>query len=91
MSADTIPEDILSVAENVDFDVRMAHTLPVAVDIIARAILAERKRISAIVSKWKRRDHLSLHVGEVTAQEFRTVVAVLISIDAAIQEHEAAK
>jgi multidrug resistance efflux pump len=33
------------------------------------------------LQRWKRRDHLSLHAGEVTAQEFRTVVAVLLAIE----------
>lgn len=52
-------------------------------DVVAE-LAAERsrsqERIKALtdeMQQWKRRDHLSLHVGEVTAQEFRTVVALL--------------
>lgn len=39
----------------------------------------------ATIRPWKKRDHLSLHAGEVTAQEFRTVVAVLISIEGSLR------
>ena len=47
-----------------------------------RATLAERERAIAICSPWMKRDHLTLHAGECTAQEFRTVVAVLKSVKA---------
>lgn len=42
----------------------------------------EREAWNLEIAKWKRRDHLSLHAGEVTDQEFRTVIAVLNTIAA---------
>ncbi|MCA0032698.1 hypothetical protein [Mesorhizobium sp. B263B2A] len=53
-------------------------------DVVA-LLVAERERCEALLQPWKRRDHLSLHCGEVTAQEFRTVVAVLITCQSAIR------
>jgi hypothetical protein len=40
----------------------------------------ERLRCVTIVEKWTRRDFRSLHAGEMTAQEHRTVVAILKAI-----------
>lgn len=65
-----------------------------AIEAMQPAILAaekrgeerERAKLNAIIDMWKRRDHLSLHSGEVTAQEFRTVVAVLNAIAAGIRK-----
>lgn len=70
------------------------NALDVLDRVVAKAILAaekrgeerERAKLNAIIDMWKRRDHLSLHSGEVTAQEFRTVVAVLNAIAAAIRK-----
>lgn len=42
----------------------------------------EREAWNLEIAKWKRRDYLSLHAGEVTDQEFRTVIAVLNAIAA---------
>lgn len=53
---------------------------------VAALLVAERERCAKSLQPWKRRDHLSLHCGEVTAQEFRTVVAVLTACQAAIRD-----
>lgn len=84
-----IPEDVIETALEVADEANEAWKYGSGVNddvrVIARAILAERERISSVIQKWKHRDHLELHAGETTAQEFRTVVAVLISIEAAIR------
>lgn len=49
------------------------------------ALMQESERCVKALQPWKRRDHLSLHCGEVTAQEFRTVVAVLTACQASIR------
>lgn len=79
--SETIPEDIRAAVAKLILD---AGRRPLGFEDIASAILAERvaerERCTAICAPWMRRDHLSLHAGEVTAQEFRTVVAVVKSI-----------
>ena len=43
--------------------------------------------ISAIFSKWRRHDYMQLHGGEMTAQEKRTVVAVLHAVEGEVLRH----
>ena len=43
--------------------------------------------ISAIFTKWRRHDHMQLHAGEMTAQEKRSVVAVLHAVEAEVLRH----
>lgn len=57
-----------------------------AVEQIAYALLAERERCAKIIGPLLRRDQLSLQAGEMTAQEFRTVSAVLHFVLAAIRK-----
>lgn len=46
---------------------------------------AERAACAAIVDKWSDGGHLKLHAGEMTAQELRTVQAVVNAIKADIR------
>jgi dsRNA-specific ribonuclease len=40
--------------------------------------------LGAILSRWQRSDHIQLHAGEMTAQEMRSVKAVVKAIEAEI-------
>ena len=60
--------------------------------ILRAAVEAERAACAAIVRQWSTADELRLRCGEMTAQEVRTVLAVLKGIAAAIAARaEAAK
>lgn len=51
---------------------------------IATALVNDRARTRAILTKWRRADHMRLHAGEMTEQEVRTVRAVLDVVAAEI-------
>lgn len=50
-----------------------------------RGNTAARERSGEIIRKWLRTDTLKLHAGEMTAQELRTVKAVLRGVLAEIE------
>lgn len=52
----------------------------VAEPSIKKAVAAERERCRAIASRWLSADHIRLHAGEMTAQELRSVRAVVAAI-----------
>lgn len=45
--------------------------------------------IKAIFAKWRRHGHMQLHVGEMKAQEKRSVVAVLNAVEREVLERMA--
>ena len=47
---------------------------------MAKAVAAERERVRDVLKKWTRADHIQLHAGEMTAQELRSVKAVVNAI-----------
>lgn len=61
-------------------------------EILERAILAERRaateRAANVVGEFRNRSKVSLHLGELTAQEFRTVCAVLDLVAYRIRNQE---
>lgn len=80
-----IPEDIRAKAWTAAKRITSATPIQGWAQVIADELMAERERCAKMLQPWKRRAHLSLHCGEVTAQEFRTVVAVLNSCQGAIR------
>ena len=53
---------------------------------VNKARLTERERCAKIGEKWSGADHIRLHAGEMTAQELRSVRAVVRSIVAELRE-----
>lgn len=49
---------------------------------------SERERCVAIIKEWRRADSLRLHAGELTAQEVRTVQAILNGVIAEIERED---
>lgn len=58
--------------------------MPISIDTIRRFHDAGRQQAVAVIDKWLDPQHIKLHAGEMTAQEMRSVLAVLRGIRAEI-------
>ncbi len=86
ISADAIMALADAVA-NQDHSLELISTITNAIHAAERrGALRERERIEKNVLPWLEHTHLSLHAGDVTAQEFRTAKAVVTSIASTIRQ-----
>lgn len=57
----------------------------IAGELVAEAELEERQRCAKVAKRWLKTDYILLHAGEMSAQELRSVKAVIKAVVAEIQ------
>ena len=88
---DDIPQDVWETAKGwASAEVQMTAGKPVVAHAVARAIMAEREACSALLMfASEDKQSLRLALGEMTAQEMRTLIAGIHYLAAAIRNRGA--